>query len=95
MPNCLALLTNMDFYGAIMCPYTNVMGNWVYAILMLTVITIVYIRTQDIAMPAILGLIYGLAGAVISPPEFRTFYYIIIALAVTGVLYRLVKNDAA
>lgn len=93
MADCMALLRSLDFYAAITCPYTNAIGNWVFAIIIGVVLVAIYIKTEDIAIPAILGLLYGLVGVALIPPEFRTFYYIIIALSISGIIYRLAKKD--
>lgn len=93
MADCLALLRSLDFFGAVSCPYTNAIGNAFFGVVMMLVLLMVYERTRDVTLPAILGLVYGLVGATLVVPEFRNFYYVIIVLAITAIIYRMFKRD--
>lgn len=92
MVDCVSLLLSTDFFNGVMCPFTNVIGHWIFAIIVLVGLGMLYMRTEDIAIPSIIGITYGLLGVSMFPPEVVGYYYVVLALAITGLLFGIVKK---
>lgn len=73
-------------------PYFAVIGDWFFAIVMLTVCMGIYIKTSTFLAPTVL-LVLG-AGVIFAllPPEAHKFAYLMIALSITGVLFKLFRS---
>ena len=82
-------LVRGDLLGAVQEPYLVTMGFWFYAIIMGTVMIALYLKSGQIALPMTLGLIA--LGIIIQymPAEVIGVSYIISAVAITAILYRV------
>ena len=97
MVDCFTLLLNGDILNAAVCPFIAVpyFGGFFYMLLILALEMAIYIKTEDIMMPTILGIILS-ASAFALPdvlmPEFlRTGMTILIVLNITIILYNVYK----
>ena len=59
MVDCFALLLNGDILNAAVCPFIAVpyFGGFFYMLLILALEMAIYIKTEDIMMPSILGVL--------------------------------------
>lgn len=92
MTRAMELLQGGDVVHAIVQPFTALMGNWFYAIIIMLTFMMIYIKTQSIAIPAMFLLIAGGALIEFFPPEIHAVAYLIIAMGITGLLYKLLKG---
>ncbi len=91
MADCFAILLQGDLIGATICPFTNVMYYWFYAIVFAGIMIPVYIRTQD-TLPLFTGGLILFAGmTTLLPPEVHSILYFFIILMGAGFLYRIAK----
>jgi len=75
-------------YG-IMAPLMNVWGYWVFVIFWLAYLFIVWIRTSDIGLPIIIGLLTAGVWGLFFPPEAMQFAYLMFGLSIAALLTKL------
>lgn len=86
------ILLTGDVLGAVVDLYTNIMGFWFYAFGVFVILTMVYFKSKNLSIVAIVGLMmsavltrYGLL-----PPEGVQVLYIMMGLAVAGSIMTIV-----
>ncbi len=89
---CYSILMTGDLINGITCVYTSVLGYWFYAIMMLVAITGMYFKSHNVTFVAVMGIISGFTMASLFPPEIHQFGYVMVALALTGVFYKVFKG---
>lgn len=75
-------------YG-IMAPLMNVWGYWVFVMFWLAYLFIVWIRTSDIGLPIIIGLLTAGVWGLFFPPEAMQFAYLMFGLSIAALLTKL------
>lgn len=97
MVDCYTLLLDGDILNAAVCPFISVpyFGGFFYMLLILALEMAIYMKTEDIMMPSILGVIlaastFALPGVFI-PEFFRTGMTILLLLNLTIILYNVYK----
>jgi len=75
-------------YG-IMAPLMNVWGYWVFVIFWLAYLFIVWIRTSDIGLPIVIGLLTAGVWGLFFPPEAMQFAYLMFGLSIAALLTKL------
>lgn len=87
-------LMNGNVYGAITQVYTDVMGNWFYALIIGGGLSIVYFKTQDIGVTAITLLL--ILGSVFSlgllPIQVNRLLYTLVIFGVVSIIYLTFKK---
>jgi len=97
MVDCFTLLLNGDILNAAVCPFTSIpyFGGFFYMLLILALEMAIYIKTEDIMMPSILGILLAASSfalpSVFIPEMFRTGMTILIVLNFTIILYNVYK----
>ena len=56
--SCLPFLSNGDILGFIQCPFDQVIGLWVFAIIFLWLGGMIYIRTQSLSALGVLAVMF-------------------------------------
>jgi hypothetical protein len=91
--NSWLLLSSGDFIGAIISVYTNVVGNWFFAIILFALLGMVYIRTNNIGITGILTVVTVVSlsamNADLLPTLVINLVYGLIVLVMTIALFRL------
>jgi hypothetical protein len=75
-------------YG-IMAPLMNVWGYWVFVIFWLAYLFIVWLRTSDVGLPIIIGLLTAGVWGIFFPPEAIQFAYLMFGLSIAALLTKL------
>lgn len=86
------LLQNGEVWTYAMSPYTSVMGNWSYAIIMGIFISMVYLKTQSFYIPSILAVIGVAAFATFLPASLMAYLAVLMALAASAILLNVFKS---
>lgn len=83
------LLMEGKFVEAILTPYYDIFGLWIYVWLFGMSLLMLYGKTRNYGTVGIVGLI--IAGHVfpILPPVVHLFAYILLAISITVILYKL------
>ena len=90
--SCYSVLLTGDLLNAIVCPFTNVMGYWFYAVMMLIALAGIYFKSQNVTLVALMGIMSGTTMAMLFPPETHQFAYVMVAIAMAGILYKVFKG---
>lgn len=97
MPDCFALLLNGDILNAAVCPFISVpyFGGFFYMLLILALEMAIYIKTEDIMMPSILGVLLAASSFalpdVFIPAMFYAGMTILLALNIGIIIYNVYK----
>jgi len=87
------LIEERDFFGLFTQAFVNLLGVEIFvSIAGLLLMMITYIFTQSVAVPSILALFVAGSVAVFLPPRANYLMYVFLALAITGIVYRLYKG---
>lgn len=71
-------------------PYTDILGNYFWAILLMLMIGMVYIKSQNFGLVSTLTIIGFSTLAVYIPGDARTIFIFAIWIGIAGVFYQLV-----
>jgi hypothetical protein len=88
------ILKSGDILGGVLAVYTNVLGGWFYGIMLLSLVGMVYLKTQNMATATLVMVITGVAmtasgvfvDSSIVVPSAITF---MLVLATAVILHRL------
>lgn len=101
MTDCFTLLLNLDILNAAVCPFISVpyFGGFFYMLLILALEMGIYLKTEDVMMPSILGIIlaastFALPGVFI-PAMFYSGMTILLALNIGIIIYNVFKYSRA
>lgn len=83
-------LTNLDFIGFITACYTTRLGEAFYAILMLMVSMVIFIRSKNLTYCIILWLLVGSLGFLVAVPQISSVAVMLMVLGIVGLIYKLV-----
>ncbi len=73
-------------------PFIVSMGSWFYAIFILAMVGLIYIKTQNVFLPSLILLLSGLAMVSLMPREIYGVTLAFIALGFTGIIYAAFKR---
>jgi len=81
-----------DVLGAVLDPYIITMGFWFYALMLGSMLIGIYLKTGQLVLPVVMGLLA--LGVVISfmPPEVAGVAYIASSVAIAAVMYKVFKG---
>lgn len=97
MVDCFALLLDSDILNAAVCPFINILhfGGFFYMLLILALEMAIYIKTEDIMIPSILGVLLAASSFalpdVFMPPMFYSGMTILLALNIGIIIYNVYK----
>jgi PKD repeat protein len=97
MRHWLYNMTQGDFnlYGlaySVMLPFMNVFGYWIFIIIWMTYLGIVWIRSGDVGMPLIIGLLSAGAWSLLFPQEALMYIGVMFAICLAVVVVRVFKD---
>ena len=93
MADCLTLLLTGNILTGITCTWTNVIGLWFYAIMLMTLEVVLFIKTDNIIGPAMLGVMVGILMIAILPPVMAIIPTIILGVNLAVVMYKLFRSQ--
>lgn len=102
--DCFSLLLNLDILNAAVCPFVNVADGgfapWFYALIIFGLEMAIYLKTQNLMIPSILGLF--ISGAIVAgtgiigldnlPGPFLAAATIIFVLNIAIVIFGMFKE---
>jgi len=97
MVDCFALLLSGDILNGAVCPFINIpyFGGFFYMLLILALEMAIYIKTEDIMMPSILGVLLAASSFalpdVFMPSMFYSGMTILLALNIGIIIYNVYK----
>lgn len=90
------LMDNVSIIKASYTVYTSLIGGWFWAIMLLFLLIVTYLKTEDLTYIFIYGVLglLGLGAYGLLPQFFKPFMYLTLALALTLTLYAFfVRKD--
>ena len=93
MADCLTLLLTGDILTGITCTWTNVIGLWFFAIMLMTLEVVLFIKTDNITGPALLGVMVGLLMIATLPTAMALIPITIISVNFAVVAYKLFRSQ--
>jgi len=84
------LLLSGDVVTAIAMPFTDLMGGYFYALLIMLWEFLVYMKTENYATAMITGMVFSGVFILLLPLSMHRPLYVFIALGVAIILYRVV-----
>ena len=87
---------NFSIYGfgaGIMAPVMHVFGFWIYDIIWGLFLFAVWVRTQGVEMPLMLGILSSGLFFLVSPPEIKPVVYIMFTVCGAIIITKLVKDS--
>ena len=81
-----------NIYEYVTSPFTNIMGSYFYLFIAFMVMGMIYLKTQDITMPAVIGLLFAGAFAMKLPHEAGVAILILLAISIAALFYRVFKS---
>ena len=78
-----------DFMGFILAIYANVMGELILGVIVLIITIPLYLRTESLAYVSVVWILLGGAFVYLFPAGTFKLAYILVALGVGGLLYKL------
>jgi len=91
MADCLTLLLQGDILTGITCPFTNVIGLYFYAIMIMTFEVVLILKYDEISVPATVGIFYGFLMLALLPPEAWRIPLGILVFNLAVVLYSMYR----
>jgi len=74
---------------AVLAVFTTPLGMWFYVIMIFLLEIMIYMKTQDVTLPAIVGLIIAATSLAFLPVEVHKVAYGLLALSITVILYKV------
>jgi len=68
------------------------LGYWFYAILGFTFLGMIYLKTESAGTTSMIALLLGAIFRILLPAPAHTFAYLMIALGITGLLYKVFSS---
>jgi len=89
----VTLIQDGDFWGLFTQAFTDLLGIDVFAAIGgLLLMLVIYIYSGSVVVPTILALFLSASVAVFLPPTANYVMYVFLALAISGIIYRLYKG---
>ncbi len=85
-------LDPVNMTAVAVAPYTDIMGNIFYGILFSMVFGMIWMRQEDITMPALLGLIIGGSIWGLMPGDWTSMAMSLTVVSFAGLMYSLIKG---
>ncbi len=94
--NCsdpLGLVSGGNVAMGLACPFYNLLGAWFFGIMLFFILGMAYMKTDTIAVPAVLGIVIGGVYAMYLPSEVHAVALVGIAFGITTLLYLQFKGE--
>lgn len=88
-PDLFALLVAGDFIGPIIGAYTELIGDWFWVWFLSLGLLMLYNRTRDYGTVGIVALVIAIHMFPLFPPIVHLFAYVLLAISIASILYRL------
>jgi len=85
-------LKNGDLIGFIVSPYTNLMGDMFWALIVLIISFPIYMKTGSLSYVAVMWLLLGSALGSLIPASANRIAWILIGLGVSIIFYKMIEK---
>ena len=86
------LIDSGNIFEFVTAPFTNILGTYFYLFMAFMAEAMIYLKTQDVTMPAVLGLLFAGAFAMYLPHEVGVAILILLAISIAALFYRVFKS---
>lgn len=93
MVDCLLLLLTGDIIGGLICPFTNMIELYFYAVMLAALEISIAIKYDNLLAPSTLGLFVGVLMIALIPPEAYIIPLFIFLVNGGTVLYSIFIRD--
>ena len=83
------IMTSGDFIGGITASYTNIMGGWFFALMLMTVVGAVYLKSQNVALTLLIMVLVGTGMAASISSQALTVIYVMTAIGGAIILAKI------
>lgn len=83
------LLLQGSIIEAVISVYTSVMGNWFWTLLYLVGFIMIYFKSKDFIVTALIGLVMLPLILPLLPSDVHRIIYVFVAMAIAFVIYRV------
>ncbi len=88
--DCLALLTDGEIWTGLVCPFTNLMPDgWFYLLMIFALEMVIMVKYDNIVAPAVMGIFLGTLMIGLMPPGIMFIVAIIIVVNAAAILYAI------
>ena len=81
-----------NFTGMVEAMYTDVIGNVFYLVIFGVPLLMLWLRQENVIMPIVMGLIVGVAGFSLLPPEYRVVSITFLGLSFAAIAFTIFKS---
>ncbi|AKB19076.1 MULTISPECIES: hypothetical protein [Methanosarcina] len=83
---------NVNILGFISSPYTAILGNFFWLFIGLLVVSMAFLKAQDVALPVIIGIIFAATFGVFLPESVGVSLLMLLGTGVGAILYKVFKT---
>ena len=83
------LIMSGSILEGVILPYTDIMGMYFYGLVLFIGMFLIYMKTQSFDTTTIVGLVMSGLLIVLVPESFHRMIYILLAIGITAILYRV------
>jgi len=87
------LLRSGRVLEALLYPFLSVLGDWFYLFIYGMIYIGVYLKTRDVAVPSVLGLVMSFILYASAPPSAYIVVHVLLAVSIAGVVYRAYRGE--
>lgn len=82
-----------DWIGTVLEPFTDVMGNWFWAILWTSIAAGVYIKSEGVALPTVIMILSTVFVAATLDVSVVYLYAVLAAAGMASIFYKLYRRN--
>jgi hypothetical protein len=87
------LLAAGDILGGVLAPFTNILGGWFFAGLLLAMVGFTWLKTQDSTMASIVAVTGGIGMWALLPTQAEGAIYIMVIVLVAASLQKVLTRN--
>lgn len=84
---------DFDFLGLCVAPFVNIMGNYFWVLFGIIPVFMMYLKSQDISIPLISGILFTAAFGVAFPETLGIAILMLLSTATGAMLFMTFKGD--
>ncbi|HIH73931.1 MAG TPA: hypothetical protein HA306_01120 [Methanosarcina sp.] len=83
---------SVNILGFISSPYTAILGNFFWLFIGVLVVSMVFLKAQDVALPVIIGILFAAAFGMFLPKSAGVTLLMLLGTGVGAILYKVFKT---
>jgi len=89
------LFDDFDFLGFVMSPFTALLGDYFYLMFGMLPVFMVFLKSQDIVLPVIIGLLFTAAFGYYLPETAGVAVLMLLCTGIGAILFKLFKGSGS